>query len=98
MRDIEKAIYTYVDKEIASVEAGDGVDSISFAGVEMAEVDGVFAIDKASARQALGINVPEGDDAVIATEASVSAMSDELKAYIDEKIAAGGGSIDYGEI
>ena len=99
VRDIEKAIYSYVDQEIADVETSDGVDSISFAGVEMSEVDGVFTIDKTSAREALGISVPDGEDAVIATESSLAAMSEELKAYVDEKISTGGnGSMDYGEI
>ena len=102
VRDIEKAIYAYVDEEIAGVQIDDGVESISFAGVQMIETDGVFAIDQMSARQALGINVPEGaegEDVIIATEASVAAMSEELKAYIDEQIATGGTeTIDYGEI
>ena len=102
VRDIESAIYTYVDQEIANVEAGDGVESVSFAGVEMTEAEGVFAIDQASARQALGINVPDGLDGqevTIATEESVNAMSEELKAYVDQQVMTGGtGSIDYGEI
>lgn len=102
VRDIEKKIYNHIEQEIANVEAGDGVDSISFAGVEMTEVDGVFTINQSDARQALGIVVPEssdGEDVVIATEASVNAMSEELKAYVDEQVATGGtGSIDYGEV
>jgi hypothetical protein len=98
VRDIEKAIYTHIEKEIANVEAGDGVDSISFAGVEMTEVDGVFTIDQSQARQALGIIVPEGEEVVIATEASVNAMSEELKAYVDEKVIINGGTMAYGEI
>ena len=102
VRDIEKAIYAHIDEEIASVEAGDGVESISFAGVTMTEVDGVFSIDQAAAREALGISVPEGTEGqeiVIATEESVNAMSEELKAYVDEQVTTGGtGSIDYGEI
>lgn len=102
VRDIEKAIYAYVDKEIAGVEAGDGVDSISFAGIQMTEIDGVFSIDQASALEALGINVPDGDEGqeiVIATEASVNAMSEEIKRYVDEQVVTGGtGTIDYGEI
>lgn len=99
VRDIEKAIYEHIDSEIANV---DGIESINFAGVEMTEVDGVFNIDQESARQALGISVPEsvdGETVIIATEASVIEMSEELKAYIDEQIATGGtGTIDYGEI
>lgn len=99
VRDIEKAIYAHIDDEIANVEVGDSVDSISFAGVTMTEADGVFSIDQTSARQALGIIVPEGEDVIIATEASVNAMSEELKAYVDEQVTTGGtGSIDYGEI
>lgn len=99
VRDIEKAIYTYIDEEISGIEVSDGVDSISFAGVEMTEVDGVFTIDKISAREALGISMPESEEAIIATEASVTAMSEELKAYVDAQITTGGtGTIDYGEI
>lgn len=102
VRDIEKAIYEHIDNEIANVEAGDGVESISFAGATMTEADGVFSIDQTSARQALGISVPEGaegEEVIIATEASVNAMSEALKAYVDQQVATGGtGSIDYGEI
>lgn len=102
VRDIENAIYAHIDREIANVEVGDGVDYISFAGVTMTEADGVFSIDQASARQALGISIPEsadGQEVIIATEASVNEMSEELKIYIDEQIAASGtGTMDYGEI
>ena len=80
---------------------GSAVESINFAGVEMTEVDGVFSIDKEAARNALGISVPEsssGEEVVIATEATVVEMSEELKAYVDQQVAAGGGSIDDGEI
>lgn len=98
VRDIENAIYTYVDQEIAGIEAGDGVEYISFAGVTMTEENGVFSIDKKAAREALGISVPDGEDVVIATEDTVNAMSEELKAYVDEQVAAGGESSDYGEI
>ena len=105
VRDIENAIYEYVNQEIAGVEAGDGVEYISFAGVTMTEEDGVFSIDKDAAREALGIytdieSVPEGEEEkVVATVATVNQMSEELKAYVDEQVAAGGGeSNDYGEI
>ena len=87
---------------VGNTEVSDGVDSINFAGVDMIETDGVFSIDQLSARQALGINVPddtEGQEVVIATDSSVNAMSEELKAYVDEQIATGGtGKMDYGEI
>lgn len=102
VRDIEKKIYAHIEEEISNVEAGDGVDSISFAGVTMTETDGVFSIDQVSARQALGINVPEGlegQEVTLATEESVNAMSEELKAYVDQQVTTGGtGSIDYGEV
>lgn len=105
VRDIENAIYSYVDQEIANVEAGDGLESISFAGVTMIEENGVFSIDQESARQALGIytdseSVPEGEEEkIVATVATVNQMSEELKAYVDEQVATGGsGSNDYGEI
>lgn len=47
------------------------VKAISFAGIEMEEVDGVFTIDRRCAREALGFKVPEGledEEIVIATE------------------------------
>lgn len=105
VRDIENAIYTYIDQEIASVEVGDGIEYINFAGVKMTEENGVFSIDQESARQALGIytdteSVPEGEEEkVVATVATVNQMSEELKAYVDEQVTTGGtGTIDYGEI
>jgi hypothetical protein len=105
VRDIEKAIYTYVDKEIAGVEVGDGVDSINFAGVSLTEVDGVFSIDKESAREALGIytseeSVPEGEEEkVVATVATVNKAVDDLKTYVEEQVITGGtGTLDGGEI
>lgn len=82
-----------------SVNTGDNVDSITFAGVEMTEVDGVFSIDKEAALNALGISVPEGtegQETVIATEATVTQMSEELKAYVEEQLASSGA--DDGEI
>lgn len=36
------------------------VKAISFAGIELEEVDGVFTIDRRCAREALGFEVPEG--------------------------------------
>ena len=81
---------------------GNTVESINFAGVEMTEVDGVFSIDKQVVLDALGIDVPEstdGQEVIIATTTTVTEMSEELKAYIDEKVTNGGsGAIDYGEI
>ena len=72
----------------------------------MVNTDGAFSIDKDMALNALGIVVPEGEEsAVIATETVVNekvvAMSDELKAYIDEQInniQSSADSIDGGEI
>lgn len=105
VRDIENAIYSYVDQEIAGVEVGSGVESISFAGVEMTEDNGVFSIDKDAAREALGIyidseSVPDGEEEnIVATVATVNEATEALKAYVDEQVAASGsGSIDYGEI
>lgn len=70
------------------------VEAINFAGTDFVETaDGVFGIDRESALNALGIAVPEGaegEEVVIATETvvteKVTEMSDELKAYIEEKI------------
>jgi hypothetical protein len=39
---------------------GGTIKAISFAGIEMEEVDGVFTIDRRCAREALGFKVPEG--------------------------------------
>jgi hypothetical protein len=78
---------------------GDNVDSITFAGVEMTEVDGVFSIDREAALNALGISVPEGtegQETIIATEATVTQMSEELKAYVEEQLVSSGA--DDGEI
>ena len=78
-----QVIYAPTNGEEAAVE------SITFAGVEMNEENGVFSIDKDSALNALGINLPvgeEGQGVVIATETTVNEMSDELRAYIDEQI------------
>ena len=105
VRDIEKAIYTYVDKEIANVETGDVVDSISFAGVKMTEVDGMFSIDREAAREALGIysdgeSIPDGEEEkVVATVATVNKAVDDLKTYVEEQVLTGGtGTLDGGEI
>ena len=45
---------------INAASATSNVKAISFAGIEMEEVDGVFTIDRRCAREALGIIVPEG--------------------------------------
>ena len=78
-------------KVIQAPEAGSSsVKAISFAGIEMEEVDGVFTIDRRCAREALGFIVPEG-------------MEDKeleivTKEYVDEKIAAiPGTDIDLSE-
>lgn len=89
VRDIKEEIYAYVNQEIAGVEAGDGIESITFAGAQMTKADGVYSIDKDVALSALGIDVPAGtisETVLIATTETVSAMSDELKAYVDEQV------------
>ena len=96
----------YTKEQIDAMGLGGGVESITFAGIEMVNTDGAFSIDKDMALNALGIVVPEGEEsAVIATETVVNekvvAMSDELKAYIDEQInniQSSADSIDGGEI
>lgn len=65
VRDIEAKIYKTIDERIANIEVSTdstGVKTIFFAGVELAEADGVFSIDRASARRALGFKVPEGQE------------------------------------
>ena len=67
VRDIEEKIYKAID----DVKTECTAKAISFAGIEMEEIDGVFTIDRACARRAIGFNVPEGmEDAElsIATE------------------------------
>ena len=98
----------YTKEQIDAMGLGGGVSSISFAGVEMTNVDGAFSIDRDAARDALGISVPEsaeGEEVIIATETvvteKVTEMSDELKVYIDEQIKLvekPTETIDYGEI
>lgn len=75
---------------IHAPESGDSVKAISFAGIELEEVDGVFTIDRRCAREALGFEVPEG-------------MEDEeieivTKKYIDERLSEiPGADIDLSE-
>lgn len=75
---------------IHAPEGGDSVKAISFAGIELEEVDGVFTIDRRCAREALGFEVPEG-------------MEDEeieivTKKYIDERLSEiPGADIDLSE-
>ena len=38
------------------------------------------------------------EENVVATVATVNEATEALKAYVDEQVASGGGSIDYGEI
>ena len=43
--------------------------------------------------------VPEGEAYnVVATVGAVRDLEEELRTYVDEQVATGGGSIDYGEI
>ena len=91
--EVYNTVYTkeevYSREEIDNMIVGGGVESITFAGVQMTEVDGAYSIDKDAALDALGIDVPEsadGETVVIATTETVTAMSDELKTYIDEQL------------
>lgn len=63
VRDIEEKIYDTIDERVAELEvliSSAGVKTIVFAGVEFTEVDGAYTIDRACARRALGLKVPEG--------------------------------------
>lgn len=91
--EVYNTVYTkeevYTKDEINNLITGGGVESITFAGVPMTEVDGAYSIDKDAALDALGIDVPvsaDGETVVIATTETVTAMSDELKTYIDEQL------------
>ena len=84
VRDIEAKIYTTIDERVAELKVdidSAGLKRISFAGIELTEVDGVFSIDRACARRALGFNVPVGQE-----EADIDLAT---KAYVDEQLAAG---------
>lgn len=81
----------YTKEQIDAMGLGSGVESITFAGTEMTNTNGVFSIEKETALAALGIIVPEGEEnPVLATETvvteKVTEMSDGLKSYIDEQI------------
>lgn len=91
--EVYNTVYTkeevYTKDEIHNMIVGNGVESITFAGVQMTEVDGAYSIDKSAALDALGIDVPvsaEGETVVIATTETVTEMSNELKTYIDEQL------------
>ena len=44
-------------------------------------------------------SVPEGEEYnVVATVGAVRDLEEELRTYVDEQVATGGGSLDYGEI
>lgn len=102
VRDMENAIYEYIDRQISTVESG-GVDSINFAGVEMTEENKSFSIGAEEARSALGIylneeDAPEGEkDNVIATVNDISQVTEELKTYINENTIVGG-VLDGGDL
>lgn len=91
--EVKEEILTnvYTKEQIDAMGLGGGVESITFAGVEMTNTNGAYSIEKDAALNALGIVIPEGEDnAVLATETivteKVTEMSDELKAYIEEQI------------
>lgn len=64
---------------IYAPEAGSSTKAISFAGIEMEEVDGVFTIDRRCAREALGFIVPDGME-----DEEIELVSKE---YVDSQIA-----------
>lgn len=91
VRDIEARIYGNIEERFASFNIENPVKAISFAGKELESVDGVYTIDRACARRALGINVPAGqEDAEVtfATEAQVTDAIQETKELIVDSIAA----------
>lgn len=59
-----------------------GVKSINFAGVELTEVDGNHIIDRACARRALGLLIPEGME-----DSEIAFVTSE---QVDQKIAESG--------
>lgn len=91
VRDIEARIYGNIEERFASFDIENPIKAISFAGKELESVDGVYTIDRACARRALGINVPAGqEDAEVtfATEAQVTEAIQETKELIADSIAA----------
>ena len=102
VRDIEKALYTYIDKEIADIEKGDGTKAISFAGTQMTEINGTFTIDRESALRALGIAVPEtAENVAIATEPYVNEIiakkANEVPFSTDKFVTTAMGGFTVGE-
>lgn len=77
--DVETKIYKTLDERIANIEIDtsiSGIKAISFAGIELNKTaDGTFSIDRASARMALGINIPDGEHELA------------TKDYVDNQIA-----------
>lgn len=75
----DRTRWVQVIKAPSNGDNSSSVKAISFAGIEMEEVDGVFTIDRRCAREALGFIVPDG-------------MEDEeieilTKEYLDERLA-----------
>lgn len=97
VRDIENKIYSTVnslDERVADIELNiseAGIKAISFAGYTLVETDsGVFTIDRASARQALGFIVPEGqelDEVEFATKAFVENRLESLQSINPDEYA-----------
>ena len=78
VRDIEASLRQYIDDK--TINNSSSVNSISFAGTQMTEVDGIFTIDRASALSALGIKLPNVLDSGTVDVATES--------YVDDAIAS----------
>jgi hypothetical protein len=77
-------------KVINAHTSSSDIKAISFAGIEMEEVDGVFTIDRRCAREALGFIVPDGLE-----DADIEIVTKE---YVDSQIAKiPGADIDLSE-
>ena len=77
IREIENTIY----EKIASIENLNKIETISFAGVALDRVNGVFSIERDAARKALGISFTEGQ-----SERDIEIVA--TKEYVDTQIAS----------
>lgn len=96
VRDIEKKIYAKIEETV-----NNGVKAISFAGYRLIEVDGVFVIDKACAREALGVPTKvselENDAGYLTEYQDISVKADNVPFTADKYVKNAIGSFAVGD-